>query len=217
MKKIVCFIFVCFFLLLSSNSWAQNWSFTVYDSVAGTPLGQANGVTGGQAIVYATLLNYTGTPFSDDGTGIPAPSTSLDFMGLGWTLQPGQTNLESFFVPDPQIPGFPTLLGSSDGSLPGSVLSIPIGFFDLTGVPPGVYEEDFSAGAAPTDINSTIPFGDNHGTLRLNVTSAVSAPEPSTVMLLFVTLAFTTIKLRKRSPYPKLISREEYYNLRTEM
>jgi hypothetical protein len=188
MRKIVCFIFVCHCILLNSNGWAQNWSFAVYDSVAGSPLGQVNGVSGGQAFLYATLLNYTGTPLSDDGTGTPAPSISLDFMGLGWTLQPGQTNLESFFVPDPQIPGFPTLLGSSDGSLPGSVLSVPIGFFDLTGIPTGVYEEDFTAGAAPTDINSTIPFGDIHGTLRLNVTSVVSAPEPSSLMLLLLPL-----------------------------
>jgi hypothetical protein len=194
MKRFVILFILCLTISGSRVSWAQNWSFSIYDATVGSPVGQVNGVTGGQAIVYATLLNYTGTPLSDNGSGGLAPSTSLDFMGLGWTLQTGQTNLELFFLPDPQIPGFPTVLGSTNDSLPGGVFSIPIGFFDLAGVAPGIYEEDFTASATATDINSTIPFGDINGTLRLNVTNTVAAPEPATLWF----LSLGTILLHKR-------------------
>jgi hypothetical protein len=184
MKQFVILFVVCLTVLNGRVTWAQNWSFSIYDAISGSPVGQVNGVTGGQAIIYATILNYTGTSLSDNGAGGLAPSTPLDFMGLGWTLQTGQDNLESFFVPDPQIPGFPMVPGSPNSSLPGGVFSIPIGFFD------------FTASAIPTDINSTIPFGDINGTMRLNVTTIITAPEPATLWLVGLGIILIQKRLR---------------------
>jgi hypothetical protein len=147
------------------------------------PSNQVNGITGGMAELFATIINTTGTPVSDDGTGNPAPSTLLDFAGFGFTLNPGQTDLESLFTPDPRIPFWPQVDGSSDGSTPGSSGYVVLGTFDLTGLAPGSYEEDFTAGAFPDDFNSTVPFDDIRGTLVLNVSAPAAVPEPGMLSL----------------------------------
>ena len=56
---------------------------------------------------------------------------------------------------------------------------MPLGTFDLSGLAPGTYQEDFTATACPDDINSTVPFGDINGPLTLKV-SAAPVPEVNT-------------------------------------
>ena len=177
---------LCLLCVLCCSAGAQNWSIVIRDNALSTPSNQVNGVAGGTAALYATLFNFTGTPVSNDGMGNPAPATSLDFAGFGFTLFPGQTDLESLFTPDPRIPGYPRVDGSPDGSTPGSSGYVVLGTFDLSGLTPGTYEEDFTAGAFPTDINSPIVFEDFTGTLTLNVIApaANNTPEPGTWTLL---------------------------------
>ena len=163
---------------------AQNWSLVVADNAAATNTNQVNGTVGGTATLYGTIFNFTGTPSSDDGTGTntPAPATLLDFGGLGFTQNPGQYDLKSLFTAS-DAPGFPQVAGSTDGSTPGSSGYRSFGTFNLSSLAPGVYQEDFTAGAFPDDFNSTTPFADIHGTLTLNVTPA-PVPEASTVLSL---------------------------------
>lgn len=163
---------------------AQNWSLVVVDNAAGTNTTQVNGTAGGTATLYGTIFNSTGTPSSDDGTGTntPAPATLLDFGGFGFTQNPGQYDLGSLFTAA-DAPGFPQVAGSTDGSTPGSSGYRSFGTFNLSGLAPGTYEEDFTAGAFPDNFNSTVPFDDIHGTLTLNVTPA-PVPETSTVLSL---------------------------------
>jgi hypothetical protein len=192
-------ILVCSVLLVlisASASHAQNWGFILRDQAAGTPLDQVNGIVGGTAPLFATILNYTETPASDDGMGQPASATLLDFAGFGWIRQPGQADLESRFVPDLRIPGFPQVPGSGDGLLPGSSGSVILGTFDLSGLAPGVYEEDYVVSAFPTDIDSTLVFQDFTGTLRLKVVvpAETSAAEP-TPLLLFLSTAGVALLL----------------------
>jgi hypothetical protein len=182
---------------LGSQARAQNWSLVVRDVAAGTPTNQINGVTGGVAILYATLLNFTGTDLSDDGTGLPAPATSLDFAGFGWILNPGQTDLESRFTPAAGIPGFPQVPGSADGVTPGGVEPVILGTFDLTGLPPGIHEQDFVASAFPTDIASIVVFDDISGVLQLNV-GVAAAPEPVSGMLALLGCFTTVVAVRLR-------------------
>ena len=165
---------------------AQNWGLVIQDLGAGTPFNEVNGVTGTTATLSATLINYTGTPISDDGTGVPAPATQFDFAGFGWTLFPGQTDLESRFTGLPL--GAIQVLGSTDGTTAGDSGYVSLGTFDLTGLLPGTYEQDFSAAAFPTDFNSTVPFDQITGTLRLNVTAPVVIPEPATTLLMATAL-----------------------------
>ena len=154
---------------------AQNWNLVIVDSAAGAPANQINGTAGGTATLYGTIFNFTGTPSSDDGNGSPAPATTLDFGGFGFTQNPGQYGLGSLFTAS-DAPGLPQVAGSADGSTPGTSGYRPFGTFDLSGLSPGVYQEDFTAGAFPDDSGSTVTFSDITGTLTLNVSPA---PEPS--------------------------------------
>ena len=163
---------------LMGKAQAQNWSFVIQDNAAGTHVNQVNGITGGTATLYATTFNFTGTPSSNDGTGTPAPATTLDFAGFGFTQNPGQYDLSSLFTPA-DAPGFPQVNGSIGGSTPGSSGYRSFGSFNLSGLAPGTYQEDFSAGAFPDDINSTVPFNDITGTLTLQVNAAL-VPELKT-------------------------------------
>lgn len=185
LSRFVAVLAAAWFVVISmmSAAHAQNWSLVIKDVLADTPTNQVNGVVGGEASLFVTLLNFTGTAFSDDGTGVPAPATSLDFAGFGWILNPGQFDLESRFTSDPRIPGFPRVPGSADGVTPGMFELAVLGTFSLAGLGPGIYEQDFVVSAFPTDFNSTVPFEDIFGTLRLNVQSGVAAPEPPSVSL----------------------------------
>lgn len=183
-RTAVLLVLVGMLCALSSVVRAQNWSLVIKDNALDTPVNQVNGVAGGTASLYATLFNFTGTPASDDGLGNPAPATTLDFAGFGFTLNPGQTDLEARFTPDPRVPGWPEVEGSIDGSTPGISGYVTLGSFDLTGLVPGTYEEDFTAGAFPMDPNSTVPFEDIHGTLVLNVAAPAAVPEPNSAKLL---------------------------------
>jgi hypothetical protein len=183
-KAILTVVAVAALVLSVASARAQNWILVIRDNALNTPSNQVNGITGGTAELFATIFNTTGTPVSDDGTGSPAPSTLLDFAGFGFTLNPGQTDLESLFTPDPRIPFWPQVEGSADGSTPGSSGYVVLGTFDLTGLSPGTYEEDFTAGAFPDDFNSTVPFDDIRGTLVLNVSAPASVPEPGAPAIL---------------------------------
>jgi len=165
------FLVICV-IASSSAAFGQNWSLVIRDISANTPTNQVNGTSGATATLFGTIFNNTGTPFSDDGTGMAAPATLLDFAGFGFTLNPGQYDIGSLFVPDARIPGWPNVDGSMDGSTPGTSGYVSFGSFDLSGLAPGTYEEDFEAGAYPDDINSTIPFDPIHGTLQINVQPA---------------------------------------------
>jgi hypothetical protein len=151
-------------------------------NAAGTPANQVNGFAGGTATLYGTIFNFTGTPNSDDGTGTnsPAPTTLLDFGGFGFTQNPGQYDLNSLFTAS-DAPGSPTVDGSANGSTPGSSGYRSFGTFDLTGLAPGQYQEDFTATAFPDDFTSTVPFDDISGTLTLNVQTPAAVPEASTI------------------------------------
>lgn len=178
-------------------AYSQNWGLTIQDLGVGTPLNQANGVTGGTATLYGTVYNYTGTSISDDGAGTasPAPPTQLDFAGFGWTLLPGQNDLESRFSGI----GFGTVqvAGSPDGFTAADSGYVALGTFDLTGLAPGFYEQDFSAAAFPTDFNSSVPFDTLTGTIRLNVFPTV-VPEASTVFLVITTGGIFGLSIRRR-------------------
>ena len=173
--------------MMPSVARGQNWSLVIRDLGAGTAINQVNGTAGGTATLYASLFNFTGISLSNDGFGSPAPATSLDFAGFGWTLSPGQFDLESVFLSAPGIPGEPRVSGSLDGSTPGSSGYISLGTFNLLGLAPGTYEEDFTVGAFTTDPDSAVAFEDIRGTLRLNVTAASGvAAEPGTASLLLL-------------------------------
>lgn len=187
--------------IYSPAVWAQNWNLVIKDNLLDTPVNQVNGITGGTATLFATLFNFTGTSASNDGQDNPAPATSLDFAGFGWTLNPGQFDLESLFVPDPRVPGWPQVAGSTDGSTPGTSGYVMLGTFDLWGLAPGTYEEDFSAGAFTIDSNSSLVFQDVHGTLRLNVVAAPAAAVPEPGMLgsmLLVAVCAASVHRRRR-------------------
>lgn len=171
-----------------------NWGLVIRDDAAGTPANQVNGVAGAVASLFAVVLNYTGTSASDAGGGSPAPATELEFAGFGWTLLSGQTDLGSLFTPDLRIPGYPLVPGSPDGSLPGSSGAVLLGTFDLSGLAPGVYEQDFAAAAFPTAPDSTLDFGEARGTVRLSVTAA-SVPEASSSCLLFWVAGACAVRL----------------------
>ena len=188
MKQTFAIVYLCLLCVFCNSAQAQNWSIVIKDNALNTPSNQVNGTTGGTATLYATLFNFTGTIASDDGTGNPAPATSLDFAGFGFTLNPGQTDIESLFTPDARIPGYPRIDGSADGSTPGSSGYVTLGTFDLSGLAAGTYEEDFTAGAYPTDINSPIIFDNIMGTLTINVAPATNVPEPGGLALLAVGL-----------------------------
>lgn len=177
---------------------ANNWLLTIQDMTQGTPIQQVNGTSGGTAQLYATILNFTGTASSDDGTGNPAIATTLDFAGFGFTLSPGETDLGSLFNPDPQDPGYPSVAGSQDGITPGSSGTVSLGWFDVASLAPGTYSEDFSASAYADDINSTIPFADVTGTMNL-VVSPPSVPEASPILSCALLVAcWAVIILNKR-------------------
>ena len=165
---------------LAQSAHAQNWVLSIQDNTKGTSVNQVNGIASSSAPLYASILNFTGTAASDDGMGNPAPATTLDFAGFSFTQNPEQADIGSLFTADSRTPGFPSVTGSADGSTAGSSAYLVLGTFDLTTLRPGMYTEDFTASAYPSDINSTIPFDDIHGTLTLNVTSPSAVPEPST-------------------------------------
>lgn len=177
---------VCAIAFSAVAAVAQNWGITIQDLGAGTALNEVNGAAGGTATLHAIVYNYTGTDVSDDGTstGTPAPPTKLDFAGFGWTHLPGQDDLESRFAGMPF--GTVQVDGSLDGLTVGDSGYVVLGTFDLAGLGPGVYEEDFSVAAFATDFTSPVPFDTLTGTLRLNVSPAV-VPESSTLMLIAVT------------------------------
>ena len=163
---------------LATCGGAQNWLLTIQDPTRGTPVYQINGAPGSTAVLYGDIENFTGTNLSDDGTGNPVGATILDFGGFGFTQYPGQTDLGSLFVPDGREPGYPQVAGSLDGVNVSTSGFVSLGSFDLSGLAPGIYQEDFTATAYPDDFNSQIVFADITGTLTLNV-SAVDTPEPS--------------------------------------
>jgi hypothetical protein len=171
-------------LTISGVASGQNWGLTVRDNGLNTPVDQANGISGGTAGLYAILDNFTGTPVSDDGTGQPAPATSLDFAGFAFTQNPGQDDLGSLFLPDPQIPGWPRVDGSADGVVSGTSGYVLLGTFDLSGLASGIYHEDITGQAYATDFNSTVAFSDLTGTLTLNVSASAATPEPGSGFVL---------------------------------
>ena len=190
MRKIGFFLSpVALMATLASGAQAQNWSVVIQDNAAETSANQVNGLAGGMATLYGTIFNFTGTPGSDDGTGTstPAPTTLLDFGGFGFTQNLGQYDLSSLFTAS-DAPGLPTVDGSANGSAPGSSGYRSFGTFDLTGLLPGQYQEDFSMTAFPDDSTLTVPFNDITGTLILNV-APVAVPEASTAVSLGVLLA----------------------------
>lgn len=192
------FCLVCAALagLTIPSAHAQNWNLVIVDNVAGTSANQVNGTAGGTATLYGTIFNFTGTPSSDDGTrtNTPAAATTLDFGGFGFTQNPGQYDLGGLFTAS-DAPGSPSVAGSADNSAPGTSGYRTFGTFDLSGLAPGVYQEDFTAGAFPDDANSTVSFGDINGTLTLNVSAA---PEPGSMTSFGVFgLALGTVCLRR--------------------
>ena len=180
MRKLGLVCSLGFLAALAPGAQAQNWSTVTQDNAAGTPANQVNGFSGGTATLYGTIFNFTGTPGSDDGTGTstPTPATTLDFGGFGFTQNPGQYDLNSLFTPA-DAPGFPQVNGSIGGSTPGSSGYRSFGTFDLSGLAPGSYQENFTASAFPDNANSTVPFNDITGTLTLQV-NAAPVPEVST-------------------------------------
>jgi hypothetical protein len=186
---------------LSTTAFAQNWLLTIQDKDQGTGINVVNGLQGATASLYGSIDNLSGTPSSDDGAGNPAPPTVLDFAGFGFIQRPGQADLGSRYAPDPRIPGYPQVNGSPNGMDPGSISTTPLGAFDLTGLLPGIYQEDFIASAFPDDINSTILFGDITGTLSINVLGPSVTPEPSdTTFSLAVVCAslFTIYRIKRK-------------------
>jgi hypothetical protein len=165
----------------------------------GTPPFQVNGVAGESATLYAQIFNFTGTPLSDDGSGTPVAATKLSFAGVGWTLNPGQANIEALYSAAIGTPGWPEVDGSADGMTPGTSGYVALGTFDLMGIAPGVYEEDFVAGAYATDISSPVWFDDIPGTLRLTVTDRNAVPEPGFGTLLVLGVVFLAAMLRRSS------------------
>lgn len=165
---------------LMGKAQGQNLNVVIQDNAAGTPANQVNGFAGGTATLYGTIFNFTGTPSSDDGTGTstPAPATTLDFGGFGFTQNPGQADLASLFT-SADLPGQPTVNGSANGSTPGTSGYRSFGTFDLLNLAPGTYQEDFTASAFPDNANSAVPFNDITGTLTLQV-NAAPVPEAST-------------------------------------
>ena len=189
-------------ILLSCPVQAQNWTIVIQDNAAGTPVNQVNGSAGGPATLYATIFNFTGTGSSDDGTesNTPAPATTVDFAGFGFTQNPGQDDLANLFTADSRIPGYPVVEGSLGGSIPGTSGYLVLGTFDLASLKPGVYQEDFTASAYPDDINSTVPFDDISGTLTLNVQGPAAVPEPSTITTFSIgVLSLLLFAVRRRS------------------
>ena len=163
--------------LITVPAQAQNWVLTVKDNASNTAANQVNGISGGTATLFCSILNFTGTAASDDGTGIPASATALDFAGFGFSQQPAQYDLGNLFTM--AAPGYPQVFGSTDGSTPGTSGYVILGTFDLSTLAPGTYTEDFTAGAFPDDATSTVPFSDITGTLTLQVNNA-PVPEAST-------------------------------------
>ena len=192
-------LLLLFMAPFANPAQAQNWSLVAVDNASGTNTNQVNGTVGGTATLYGTIFNFTGTPSSDDGTGtsIPAPATLLDFGGFGFTQNLDQYDLGNLFTAS-DTPGFPQVAGSIDGSTPGSSGYRLFGTFNLSGLAPGVYREDFTAGAFPADINSTVPFDDLHGTLTLNVAPPAAVPEASTATLLGSGLVGLGLLARRR-------------------
>lgn len=190
MRKTGFFLLPIVLMALASSAQAQNWSVVVQDNAAGTPANQVNGLADQTAALYGTIFNFTGTPGSDDGTGTntPVPMTLLDFGGFGFTQNSGQYDLNSLFTPA-DAPGLPTVDGSANGSVPGSSGYRSFGTFDLSGLAPGHYQEDFTATAFPDDFTSTVPFDDISGTLTLNVVAPAAVPEASTFASFGVLLA----------------------------
>lgn len=177
LKKMLA-VAVCV-LITVGPAHAQNWVLSIKDSANGTPINQANGVSGATATLYGNIVNFTGTIVSDDGTGYPAGATALDFGGFGFAQGTSQYDLGSLFTP--AVPGYPQVLGSANGSDPGVSGYVSLGTFDLSGLAPGTYEEDFISSAFSDDAASTVLFGDITGTLTLQVNSA-PVPEASTAV-----------------------------------
>jgi hypothetical protein len=182
---------------LPGTSAAQNWLLTIQDRSQGTAINQVNGLQGGTATVYGSIDNLTGTSISDDGTGNPVPTTLLDFAGFGFVLGPGQTDLGSRYLADPRAPGFPQVNGSPNGIDPGSIPFTSLGAFDLTGLLPGIYQEDIVASAYPDDINSNVPFGDITGTLTLNVVAQSNTPEPSGSFVVTISIVLSALLMAR--------------------
>lgn len=166
--------------LIAVPAQAQNWVLTVKDNASNMAVNQVNGISGGTATLFGSILNFTGTAASDDGTGMPASATALDFAGFGFSQQPAQYDLGSLFTM--AAPGYPQVFGSSDGSTPGTSGYAILGTFNLSTLASGTYEEDFTAGAFSDDPNSTVPFSDITGTLTLQVNNA-PVPEAGTATI----------------------------------
>ena len=200
-KLFACFVALLAMCMAPQMAAGQNWVLSIRDASQATPINQVNGVSGGMGTVYATILNFTGTPASDDGTGQPAPSTLLDFAGLSFTRNPGQDDLAALFVPAPSGFGYPQVPGSLDGIAAGSSGMISLGYFNLFQIVKGTYKEDFVAQAFSDDFLSSVQFEDIYGTLTLNVTPSVpTVPEPaSSVYAVCVLLGVTTWLFQKHA------------------
>ena len=96
----------------------------------------------------------------------------------------------------------PQVDGSVDGTTPGSFSSSALGYFDLSGLAPGIYQEDFTGGAFPDDFNSPVVFDDIHGTITLIVQPDITGvPELSTASTFAIGFFFITamlLRCRKR-------------------
>ncbi|MBB6050741.1 hypothetical protein [Armatimonas rosea] len=205
-KNILLAIIIIMFTIKQAG--AQNWILNFADSDTGLPIDTLNVSVGNSVSLYGIIYNTTGTNTSTNGMGDIALPTSLEFGGFGWILNPGQSDLEAVFSPNPLIPGFPVVEGSLDGITPGTSNLINFGTFQVANFEPGTYSQSFVASAYPYNIEDFVEFGDIFGTLKINITpySTSSAPEPSCIILYIIGFILLNIKILKTNQYSRLSS-----------